>query len=164
MIHEDRIEWADLFTHPAIHAKTIIDIKDRGFARGFPEGVGGHLDMNAFSWAFSFTDSAGDAANLFERAVMNQERKVPEILGCFFALFRVLDREDPALIALAKVGSHKILECDDHAFENAHAEGHRSVSPSTMSILPRMMMASAIFCPRHISSNTVKLMREGART
>ena len=41
---------------------------------------------------------------------------------------------------------------------------HRSTSPITISMLPRMTMTSATVCPRQRSSSTVRLMKLGGRT
>jgi hypothetical protein len=48
--------------------------------------------------------------------------------------------------------------------EPRNRQCHRSTSPRTMSMLPRITTASAIVCPKHMSSSTVRLIKLGGRT
>ena len=144
------------------------------------------FDINALWWTFTLTDLAGHTANRIHRLtiIMQKHGKVPAVIGDgsglaellaflsrIFAntfwefaigLPRIVIRCKPTLV---KIRTHKIFQRHRHPTKNPATENiHRSTSPRTMSILPRITTVSATFCPRHISRSTVRLTNDGGRT
>src|SRR5204863_4419825 len=105
---------------------------------------------------------ARDAAQTGMRIVIvvNEKRKISIIFGKRNALLRILHRRQAFLL---EITSDKVPRRHGHSLEYACAN-HRSTSPITISMLPRITITSATVCPRHMSSRIVRLMKLGGRT
>src|SRR6266850_1269923 len=166
VIHLDRLKRADLHADLALHADADIDIEHFGALLRLALLVAIHDDVNALRRALDLANLAGHAAHRASAVliiVVHEERERARILGNLDALLGILDRHQPLFVDITP---DEIAGRDDHTLEQTFAyETHqRSTSPSTMSMLPRMMTTSATLWPRHISSRVVRLMKLGGRT
>src|SRR5262249_53964484 len=71
------------------------------------------------------------------------------------------------LVAFGEVLELQLVEIDhsriDHAPLGRPSSAHRSISPKTMSCVPMIATASAIMCPRDISSSAERCAKPAAR-
>ena len=74
--------------------------------------------------------------------------------------------EDPHRAEGPTAGRPETGPCTGALPMNRHPQWpvHRSVSPRTISMEPRIATTSATICPWHISPSAVRLIKEGART
>src|SRR5581483_5077986 len=154
--------------------------------------VVGANDPNALRRADFCTNPAGCTANFLLSIcafIVNQKRHITEFFRHRQFFFGILHGEDAASFCAGTMGNALIIvvaasppgdvikisinetferyaETFEYSFaiHNLFSVFYRSSSPSTMSITPRIATKSAIFCPTHIFSSAVMLMKDGART
>ena len=162
-VHLDGLERANLDANLALHADADVDVEHLRSHQWFTLLVAVHHDVDALRRTLDLANLARRAPRLVRGFVIDQKRKRARVLRGLDAFLRVLDRNHPFLgIETPDV----ILGRHDQALDQTFAgEVHyRSTSPNTMSMLPNIMTASATFCPTHMSSSTVKLIKLGGRT
>src|SRR5438105_5694159 len=145
LIHLDCLERADLHANLAAHANRNVDVEYFRVELRFAHVIGLFVvafdDVNALRWTFFLANLARHTAQPCVRivAVVNQKWKITIIFRKRRALLRILHRGQPVLL---KITSDKIPGRDGHPLEYACAN-HRSTSPITISMLPRITITSA---------------------
>src|SRR5882757_1007751 len=145
LVHLDRLEWTYLDADLAAHAHRDIDIEHLRIKLRFAHVIGLSVvaldDVNALGRTFFLANLAGDTAQARVGivVVVNQDRKIPIIFRKRAALLRVLHRGQSFLL---EITSDKVPRRDGHSLEYACAN-HRSTSPITISMLPRITITSA---------------------
>src|SRR5437868_2795111 len=166
LVHLDRFERTNLDANLAAHADRNVDIEHLRVKLRFAHVIGLLVlaldDVDALRRTFLLANLARHAAQprLLIVAVVNEKREIAVILRKRNTLFRILHRDQPLLV---EITSDKVPRSDRHSLEYARAD-HRSTSPITISMLPRITITSATVWPRHRSSRTVRLMKLGGRT
>src|SRR5437762_9984592 len=145
LVHLDRLKRANLDANLAAHANRDVDVEHLRIKLRFAHVIGLLVvaldDVDALRRAFLLADFARHAAQarILIVPVVNQERKISIIFRKWTALLRVLHRDQALLI---EITSDKVSCRDGHSFEYACAN-HRSTSPITISMLPRITITSA---------------------
>src|SRR5206468_3676920 len=144
LVHLDRLERTNLNTNLAAHADRDVDVEDLWIKLRFAHVIGLFVltldDVNALRRAFLLANFARHAAQPRMRiVVVNENRKIPVIFRKWTALLRVLHRDQAFLL---EITSDKVPCRDGHSLEYACAN-HRSTSPITISMLPRITITSA---------------------
>src|SRR5882724_11742334 len=145
LVHLNRLEWTDLDANLAAHADRDVDVEHLRIKLWFAHVIGLFVvtldDVDALRRTFLLADFARHAAQarMLIVPVVNQERKISIIFRKWTALLRVLHRDQAFLL---EITSDKVPRCDGHSFEYACAN-HRSTSPITISMLPRITITSA---------------------
>src|SRR5262249_9157971 len=145
LVHLDRFEWTDLDTNLAAHADRDVNVEHLRIKLRFAHVIGLFVlalnDVNALWRTFFLANFARHAAQPRVRivTVVNQKWEIPIIFRKRTALLRILHRDQAFFL---EVTSNKVPRRDGHAFEYSCAD-HRSTSPITISMLPRITITSA---------------------
>src|ERR1043166_4700004 len=166
LVHLDGFERTDFDANLATHADGDIDVESRRIKLLLAHVIGLLVlaldDVDALRRTFLLANLARYAAQTGLRVVgvEHQERKVPVVLRQRVALLRILDGDQPILL---EITPDEVSQSHGHSIQNAKTN-HRSTSPITISMLPRITITSATVCPRQRSSKIVRLMKLGGRT
>src|SRR5262249_1739461 len=165
-VHLNRLKRANFDANLATHADRDIDIEDLGVKLWFAHVIGLFVfaldDVNALRRAFLLTNLARDTTQACVRiaAVVNEKKENAIGFRQRIPLARILHGDQALLV---EITSEKVPRRDRHSLQYACAD-HRSTSPITISMLPRITITSATVWPRHMSSKIVRLMKLGGRT
>ena len=145
LVHFDRVKRADFRADAALHAHGSVDVEHLGVELHLAEVIGllgGVLDdLNAMGGAFLLADRAGRAAQPSYRIapIIDQERDRPSVGLRLKPLLGVLHRRQTLRVIIAPAEIPPRLH---EPLQYAKAQHQRSTSPSTISMLPRMMTTS----------------------
>src|SRR4029077_7854137 len=144
LVHLDCLERTNLDANLAAHAHRDVDVENLRIKLRFAHVIGLFVvafdDVDALRRTFFLANLAGDTAQarLGIVVVENQEREISVIFRKWTAFLRVLHRGQAILL---EITSDKVPCGDGHSLEYACAN-HRSTSPITISMLPRITITS----------------------
>src|ERR1700677_1297407 len=193
-IHLDGFKRAHFNANLTTHTDGNIDIEHRRIklrlAHGIRLFVFAFFNVDALRRAFLLADLAAHTAHtsLPVVAVVDKKGEVSRrfdlrqpllwiLHGCQAVFADVAAKKIPGRLyktfrdALTQHDAHTLYsEIPRRSFDYvshglfSSSQVYRSTSPSTISMVPKMTITSDTFDPRHISSNTVRLIKLGGRT